>query len=86
MNTDDQDGGWPPVGATGEFPQGKIHPDDEGEIQLAVAWVPDKGVVVVDFGTPVTWLALPPDQALGLADLIRRHALKGLTGGRRLAT
>jgi hypothetical protein len=64
------------LGATGEFPQGKICKDDEGEIRLAVAAVKEQGVVAIDFGTPVKWLALPKKEALEFAEIIRKNAEK----------
>lgn len=64
------------LGATGEFPQGKICKDDEGEIRLAVGAVKDKGVVAIDFGTPVKWLALPKKEALEFAEIIKNNAEK----------
>lgn len=62
-----------PVGATGEFPDGKISEDDEGELSLAVSHN-DKGLVVFDFGSPVKWLAMVPDKAEKLANAIIDHA------------
>ncbi len=62
------------LGATGQHPQGKIAPDDEGELQLAVGVT--NGKVVVDFGTSVKWIGLDPDQALQLANSIRMKALE----------
>ena len=50
------------LGATGEFPQGKMNSEDEGELRLGVT--ADKGNVVIAFGTPVTWIGLPPKVAL----------------------
>lgn len=62
------------LGATGRFPQGKIHPSDEGELRAAVGTV--KGQVVIDFGKSVSWLSLPPDAARELAVLLIRRACK----------
>lgn len=83
-------GTWPPmdvlrsfqpwnkraVGATGEFPQGKLNDSDEGALKLAVAYDKLNGVVRVDFGKPVTWLGLPPPEARALALLLLDHAGK----------
>jgi len=44
----------PLIGATGEHPQGKLTPHDEGGIQFAIG-VKD-GKVVLDFGQPVVWV------------------------------
>jgi len=63
-----------PPGKTGNFPRGKLHPADEGEICLAIAADPQHGIVVVDFGTPVRWLGMPPEQARQLAATLFRCA------------
>ena len=60
------------LGATGQHPQGKIHPTDEGEIKLAIAH--QNGKVIVHFGTPVTWIGFGRGQALALAEIIIHHA------------
>ena len=60
------------IGATGEFPDGKIHPDDEGEIRLGVA--DDGTYVLINFGTPVAFLAFPPRIARDLAKSLLEHA------------
>ena len=38
------------LGATGEFPRGKIDEADEGELKLAVGTDRETGTVVMDFG------------------------------------
>lgn len=53
------------LGATGKFPEGKLTDDDEGEIRLAIG--AKDGNVVIDFGQPVCWTAMPPDAALKFA-------------------
>ncbi len=61
------------LGATGEFPEGKLDPSDAGEILFAVA--ADGGKVIVDFGeTPIAWLGMPAETARALAELLRKHA------------
>ena len=64
------------LGKTGAFPEGKLGAHDEGELRLAVAANPRTRMVCIDFGTPVVWLALPPAQALELADLLTSNARK----------
>ena len=49
------------LGKTGKFPEGKITPQDEGEIMMAVG--SKDGKVILDFGTPVTWIGMNPMQA-----------------------
>jgi len=63
------------IGPTGEYPDGKLGEDDEGEIRFGVALDRANGIVQVDFGKPVAWLGLPSAAArdLGLS-LIRKAA------------
>lgn len=82
------DGSWPrisdllafkpwnkkPFGATGRFPDGEIHDSDEGELQFGVARDPKTGLIHVDFGKPVAWFQLPPEDAAALARLLLKHA------------
>ncbi len=62
------------LGATGQFPDGKINRSDEGGIALGVAYDPTKNLVRIDFGKPVAWLALPPESAIEFAKLLLKHA------------
>ena len=63
-----------PFGKLGTFPQGKIDETDEGALQLGVATDAKRGVVVVNFRTPVTWMGLPRKEALEFAALLVQHA------------
>ena len=56
------------LGATGAYPQGRLGPHDQGEIKCAIAADPTVGRVRIEFGKPVAWLALTPEQAIGLAE------------------
>ena len=62
------------VGATGEFPQGKLNDHDQGALQIAIAYDKLDGIVRVEFGKPVAWLGLPPPQAIELGKLLLRRA------------
>ena len=53
----------PGLGPTGQYPYGKLNPDDEGEIRIAIAHDPHNRTVVIDFGKPVAWIGLPPQHA-----------------------
>jgi hypothetical protein len=53
------------------YPEGKITPDDEGELQIRIGDV--KGQIVLDFGKPVTWIGFPPMMAMNLAENIIRR-------------
>lgn len=59
-------------GALGDFPEGKLTKTDEGAIQFSVG--EKDGKVVLDFGTPVNWVGMNPQQAADLASLILKHA------------
>jgi len=61
------------LGATGKFPDGKLRPDDEGGLTAAVA-VDKNGMVFIDFGKSITWLALPKEDAIALAKLLLEKA------------
>ena len=62
------------LGATGAHPEGKICPNDEGEIRLAVGCDLAHGVVVLDFGQPVAWIGFPPKKARELAAMLNTRA------------
>lgn len=40
--------------------EGRIGPTDDGDLAFAVGTFPDLELVVLDFGKPVTFIALPP--------------------------
>lgn len=63
-----------PIGATGTHPMGQISDDDEGGLKMAVAYDKLDGLVRIEFGKPVAWLALPPPDAMQLARLLAKHA------------
>ena len=62
------------VGATGEFPEGKLNPHDEGALQFGIAH--KDGQVIVQFGKPVAWMAFGPEIARQFADALTNHALE----------
>ena len=65
------------IGKTGKFPQGKLSSSDKGELKLSVGVY--EGNVVLDFGTQVTWLAFPPEEAYRLAEAIIDYAQQALS-------
>jgi hypothetical protein len=65
-------------GATGQFPEGKLNEADEGEIQFGITT--DNGKVVINFGTPVSWMGMNPEQARELGALLSHHAFKAMPG------
>lgn len=60
------------IDATGQFPDGKINPDDEGELRFGIAHNQDE--VILNFGKQVAWLGMPPKLARQLAALLIHHA------------
>ncbi|HLX21675.1 MAG TPA: hypothetical protein VKR23_16130 [Gaiellaceae bacterium] len=62
------------LGATGRFPRGKADPDDEGELQLAIAADYQQAIVRIAFGKPIGWLGLPSREARQFAALILEKA------------
>ena len=55
------------------YSEGKIHPDDEGDIMLRIAADPDRNVIVLEFAKPVLWIGMPPALARHLAETIIRR-------------
>lgn len=60
------------LGATGRYPDGSLGADDEGELAMRMAR-DERGYVHIDFGKPVTWFALPREQAIEFAKLMLKH-------------
>lgn len=67
-----EEGYTPVLGATGAFPKGKLNKHDEGELKFAIGH--KDGNVFIEFGKQVTWMAMPPENALQLAALLTSHA------------
>lgn len=62
------------LGATGQFPDGKLGDGDEGEIRFAIAGDKENGLVHCDFGTPVQWFSMSPQQAVDIAQSLIHQA------------
>jgi hypothetical protein len=62
-------------GALGEHTHGHLTKDDEGAIQFAIG--ERDGKVVIDFGTPVHWLGMTPQQAADFASAVLRRKNRG---------
>lgn len=60
-------------GATGEYPRGSLGPTDLGALKVGIAH-DSKGNVILNFGTEVSWIGLPPEQAIDFAKTILKHA------------
>ena len=59
-------------GSLGEFPESQLTKTDEGSIQFAIG--EKDGKVVIDYGTPVHWIGMTPQQAAEFASLIMKRA------------
>lgn len=62
------------LGATGQFPEGKLTELDEGEIKFAVTTIDNK--VVIEFGKPVHWMGMSGEQAVDLGRLLIKRGRK----------
>jgi hypothetical protein len=67
----------PKLGPTGTYPRGKLSPDDEGGLLLAVG-ADEHGNVKIKFGKKVAWIGLNSEQAIQFAMMILKKA--GFTG------
>jgi hypothetical protein len=56
----------------GEFPDGKLNPDDSGAVAMSVGV--ESGRVVVRFPKAVAWIGMSGDEAFELAQVLLRHA------------
>lgn len=68
----------PPIqpGPTGRFPDGKINPDDKGELAIGIRTDHEARLIFLHFGTPVEWISAPPEGAIEMAILLIQHACK----------
>lgn len=53
---------------------GRIGPTDDGDLAFAIGPHPDKELVVIDFGKPVEFVAMPPQQAVEMAQALIKYA------------
>lgn len=68
------------LGATGRFSMPALNESDQGELKMGVAYDKLDGLVRVEFGKPVAWLAMPPEDAVAFAQSLLRHAASGSNG------
>lgn len=66
-----------------QYPNGKISPDDEGQLTIMVS-SHVAGSVKVTFPKPVNWFALPAELARSLAATLLHHADLAEDGMRQL--
>lgn len=60
-------------GPLGTFSDGKISPDDGGDLAIGVATTED-GKIVLHFGTPTLWVGFTPERALDFASKLHHYA------------
>lgn len=60
------------LGATGNFPAGKIAAQDEGGIRVSISHY--QGNVIINFGSPVAWVGFTARQAREIATSLMKHA------------
>ncbi len=59
-----------------QFPEGKIRPEDEGAIKIAIGI--ENGNVIINFGKPVAWLGLPPSACMEMGRTLIKRAREAL--------
>lgn len=64
----------PVPGPTGDYPDGRLHAADRGEVQAALTVDRENGRLHIDFGTELSWLSMNAEQALAFAEQLRRRA------------
>lgn len=53
---------------------GRLGATDDGDLAFAVGPHPEHELVVIDFGKPVEFVSMPPQQAVELAQALIKHA------------
>lgn len=56
------------------YSEGRVGATDEGDLAIAVAADPAKGIVIIDFGKNLSWLGMGPEQAVHLAKMLIEKA------------
>jgi hypothetical protein len=56
----------------GAYPEGRLSPDDQGALAIAVGV--ERGKVVLAFAKPIDWIAFGPEQARAVAKMILQRA------------
>jgi hypothetical protein len=58
------------LGASGNYPYGKVDKDDEGELNLAIAADKQHRIIRIVFGKPVAWIGIPVGHAKELIKIL----------------
>jgi hypothetical protein len=56
------------------YPEGKLGPDDDGRLEMAITHTENPPRILVRFGEPTDWIGLTAKDAVALAQLLIRHA------------
>jgi len=59
------------LGATGQYPEGKLTREDEGGIRIATT--SKNGKVILAFGKEIAWLGFTPQGAIDLGANLMQH-------------
>lgn len=62
------------LGASGEYPQGKLNESDEGELIVAVAADKQTSRVLLQFGKSIRWIGMDAAQARAVAQMLIQKA------------
>lgn len=57
-----------------QWSEGRLNGKDDGDLAFAISADKEKQVVMLDFGKPVEWIGLPPQQAIELAQSLIQKA------------
>ncbi len=53
---------------------GRLGPHDDGDLAFTIGPHPEQELVVIDFGKQVEFIAMPPQEAIELAQMLIKHA------------
>ena len=56
------------------WPSGRLSGDDDGQIAFSIGADESQKNVIIDFGKDVRWVAMPPEQAVLVAQMLIKHA------------
>lgn len=56
------------------YSNGRKGANDDGDLAFVIASDRDEQIVKIDFGKPVAFIGMPPQQAVELAQMLIRHA------------
>ena len=60
------------TGPTGDYPIGKMRPDDKGGLNVGISCSVTRRLIIMEFGTTVTWIGVPAAEALEYAKVFRQ--------------